>query len=158
VENLQASGLRYPLEPLPEPGDETYYDIEIHVAPDYVYHWSELIMTFDEEPVCSCGTSAVFELPKGQRQVFFAEERIRRKCEKCGEKVNLDKTKAVVRDAWTSRKSRLRGGAAYRFALLVDCGKCLPDSEGGEISASQEMVGTIEDTLQQRFVGVPDWY
>ena len=59
VENRNESGEpKYPLSPFPEFND-VYYDLELHVARDFVYHTSELIDPFGQV-VCPCGRDLRF--------------------------------------------------------------------------------------------------
>jgi hypothetical protein len=61
VESLSASGLRYPLEPLPfdDPAEAAncYYEVQFHFSRDFIYRTSEIIDPFKPEPTCRCGDS-----------------------------------------------------------------------------------------------------
>jgi hypothetical protein len=46
VDSSNESGLTYPLTPFPNWGD-AYYELQLHVATDFVYHTSELIEPFN---------------------------------------------------------------------------------------------------------------
>ena len=45
----------------------------------------------------------------------------------CGAAFDPRTRKASVRDPWTNETSRVPGGATFRFALAIDCGKCWPN-------------------------------
>ena len=56
VEHLGESGLKYPLNKVPDDDDQAYWDLEIHVpARDYVYPMTTVIEPFDREAACRCG-------------------------------------------------------------------------------------------------------
>ena len=41
IDSSNESGMTYPLSPFPDWGD-AYYELQLHVATDFVYHTSEL--------------------------------------------------------------------------------------------------------------------
>ena len=63
VDSSQISGLKYPLAPFPtfsQKDLDVYYEIELHVAHEFIYRFSELIdpfPPFGKEVACSCGGS-----------------------------------------------------------------------------------------------------
>ncbi len=129
VESLGKSGLRYPLEPVPadDTGEsdesECYYEIQLHFGQDFIYHSSEVVETLDEPPECSCENTLEYELELAEDP--FLSPRISMRCPECGTSFDPSKLVAVGRDGFTGEEFRIRGGAVYRFAIVVDCGKCV---------------------------------
>lgn len=125
VESLGTSGLNYPLIPLPfdSPQDaaDCYYELQIHLGRDFIYHVSEDIDPFDDPLVCVCGESLEYDPPSGS-DPFFAS-RIARSCPRCGRAFDPSDLPCSGKDGWTGEALQIPGGATYRFALAVDCGK-----------------------------------
>jgi hypothetical protein len=123
--------LRYPLDedsPADDP-DETYYDIELWLSRDYVYKMSEQIQPFDDDR-CGCGAELVYE-PEIDGKSLFYTSRMHARCNQCQKPFDASTRIATVKNAWTNAPSEVAGGATFRFALVVDCGKCWPEAEGG---------------------------
>jgi hypothetical protein len=150
IEELRKSGLRYPLDRLPELGEEAYYELQVHVASDYVYHTSELIHPFDNES-CVCGTSLEYDTGILSGSVFFTP-RLHDSCPSCGSSFDPSRLPAVVQDGWTAGERIVPGGACYRFALVVDCGKSIPSN--GIISLHPELLALCETHFHTRFYQV----
>lgn len=149
VETFPDSGVRYPLRPCELKADLIYYELQIHLCPDFVYHLSELIQPFraasgasqghgnkasvaggsygesGQEVRCNCGQVLEYA-PEPDHDVFYAF-RIHSTCPRCGRPFDPGDLSAAVRDGWTGEViGEVPGGATYRFAIVVDCGKCLP--------------------------------
>jgi hypothetical protein len=125
VESLGASGLRYPLEPLPfdDPTDasDCYYEVQFHFGRDFIYHRSEVIDPFDPSPTCPCGHTLECE-PESEEDPFCSA-RLAARCLRCGAAFDPTQLVATGRDGWTGTAMRIQGGASYRFAVVIDCGK-----------------------------------
>lgn len=125
VESLRTSGLRYPLEPLPfaDPvaAAYCYYEVQFHFGRDFIYHMSEVIDPFDPSPTCRCGYSVECE-PESDEDPFYSS-RLAARCPRCGAAFDPTQLVATGRDGWTGSAMRVQGGAAYRFAVVLDCGK-----------------------------------
>jgi hypothetical protein len=141
--------LRYPLTRQPE-GD-IYYSLELHRSPDYVYPGGE---TIDPVPTtCACGEDLAFRWdrdevvpPFGAASGIFAE------CEACSRTFDPAKGVATITNPFDGSTEEVRGGAAYRFALKVDCGKCfVPDAR---IAFAPELVALVEDEFGRTFFEV----
>jgi hypothetical protein len=130
VENL-GDRLRYPLDKDPPNADpeETYYDLEMWLSRDYVYKMSEQIDPFDDT-TCACGAELGYDPESGNECLFFTS-RILATCKECGQPFDASTRTAAVRDPWTNDTSDVPGGATFRFALVVDCGKCWPEDQDG---------------------------
>jgi hypothetical protein len=159
VESLEGSGLKYPLSLVPELFD-AYYDLELHLAGDFVYHNSEVIEPFDEV-VCGCGQPLeYYETNKDDdldRPLVYHDDRIYRLCPSCGKPFRPQALMARVRDGWTGESVHRPGGATYLFAVVIDCGKGFA-REGWPIRASEEFIETVTMALGQWFYEVGDIY
>jgi len=126
VESLGTSGLRYPLEPLPfdDPKDvaDCYYEVQFHFGRDFICRMSEVIDPFDPAPACPCGHALVCE-PESDIDPFYST-RLAARCPQCRAAFDPTQLAATVRDGWTGAARRVQGGATYRFAVVIDCGKC----------------------------------
>ena len=138
--NLKLSGLKYPLTVIPGP-DDMYYDVEIHLTEQTVYHTSEIIDPF-EEITCSCG-SEIEQFEPSDRCLFY-DPRLPNHCPSCGTLMNYATLPMMVHDGWTGDESEAAGGVTYRFAIIVDCGKYWPESEA---AVAPEFLAIVEQTL-----------
>jgi hypothetical protein len=157
VESSNASGLRYPLSPFPEWGD-AYYDLEIRVAREFVYHTSEVIDPF-HEVTCECGRPLEFfdRNEEFERPSAFYDGRIYRICPSCGRPFRPQRLTARVRDGYTGEASQRAGGATYLFAVVIDCGKGFA-REGWPIRATEEFRVTVTQALGQEVYEIGDVY
>lgn len=152
VDDLAASGLRYPLEKIPD--EETYYQIELHVATDYVYHCSEFIDIFDRPVTCGCGQPLEYtrEKPWGP----LSPSRIYRTCPWCGAPSRPQDYSIRLRSGRTGEFLGLRpGGAVYQFAIVIDCGKCYDRGEPAQ--ASDRFLDLCQKAIGTRFVQIGDF-
>lgn len=181
VESSNDSGLKYPLTPFPEWGD-AYYELELHLAEDFVHHWSEIIdefpkmacvcgrelrykspsdWTFDANLVESAHSSTLASESEGDKPrrlpLYFPDSRIFRICPTCGRPFRPHEMVARVRDGWTGKASHRSGGCTYLFAVVIDCGKGFA-REGWPIRASEEFVDTVTSALGQKFYEIGDIY
>jgi hypothetical protein len=126
VESLGKSGLRYPLEPLAFLGlreaDDCYYELQFRFGRDFIYDAWESIDPFDPPPSCPLGHPLEYE-PSSSHDPFFSS-RIAANCPSCGAPFDTTQRIAQGRDQFTGAPMQVPGGATYRFAIVVDCGKC----------------------------------
>lgn len=155
VESSNESGLRYPLTPFPEWGD-AYYELELHLAMDFVYHTSELIDPF-REVICKCGRPLEYDdqTPLRPANPVYYDGRIRRICPACGRPFRPQELTARVRDGYTGEASRRTGGATYLFAVVIDCGKGFA-RKGWPIRATEEFLGAVTQALGQKTYEIGD--
>lgn len=159
VTGMKGTGLRYPLQPRPEVPypDDPYYDLQIRLCQDYVYHTSELIDPFPAPPRCDCGTELSFHVKRG-RDIYYSG-RIHFHCPDCGNEFEPSRLAARVRNGWTgSEIGFIPGGACHRFAVSINCGKCLPEREKGNIAFDPELVELFERQLGCQFYQLNDLY
>jgi hypothetical protein len=154
VENLEKSGLASPVDAdLDFEEGPFYYDFELHLSDDYVYHTSEIVEPFDNTD-CACGQSLEMdpegealasepdksgfvnrllkqiglasknEIPHINSYLFYAQ-RIMRTCSRCGTQFTPQSLKAAIVDGMTGEEEIVDGGASYRFAIVLDFGKAL---------------------------------
>ncbi|HEU4390449.1 MAG TPA: hypothetical protein VFV34_21775 [Blastocatellia bacterium] len=124
--NIVNLGIKYPFLTIPVAAEEVYYSLALHWSGDYIYHTSEIIEPFDETR-CRCGTDLGFD---AQNDVFY-ESRLRSACPSCGRPFDPSDLTAVSRHPWTGEPlPPVAGGATYRFAVVLDCGKCIPECDG----------------------------
>jgi hypothetical protein len=145
----EASVLRYPLSQRPE-GPVTY-SFELHRASDYVYPTSE---TIDPVPSrCVCGEELAFQWDTDEVvPAFEASSGIFAECEACSRTFDPAKGVAQVQNPFDGSTESIRGGAAYRFALKVDCGKCFV--EDASLAFAPELVALVEEEFGREFVQI----
>lgn len=113
-------GLKHPLG-FTDDVEGAYFDLELHFSDDFVSARNEMIDPVDA--LCDdCGQDLAYE-PDVMPDTFGAG-RIRRSCPKCSSPFRPQDHVVVFRDGMTGQESELKGGATYRFAIVVDCGKC----------------------------------
>jgi hypothetical protein len=146
VEADEPSPLKYPLSR--RPGGPVSYALEMHRAPEYVYPVSESIASVPT--VCACGEDLAFQWdedevvpPFGASTGIFAE------CEACSRTFDPAKGVARITNPFDGTEAQIRGGAAYRFALKVDCGKCFV--EDPQLAFAPELVALVEDEFGRAF-------
>ncbi len=158
IESLGRAGLRYPLTPPPFQDEQgamdCYYEFQLHLSHDYVYHYSEAISPFDDEPACrSCGESLVYSL--GHEQDPFYDQRISLRCPSCGELFDSTGLPCTAYDLWTNKEYAIPGGVTYRFAVVVDCGKCFGNRS---MKFATELKALVESVLGVATYEVDDAY
>jgi hypothetical protein len=119
-----AASVRYPLTRLEASGSHVF---SLQRGEDFIYPTSKCIDPVATE--CACGEDLAFEWdadeiasPFGDATGIFTE------CSDCSRTFDPSRHEAVVRDPLTGEAARVRGGAAHRFALVVDCGAVFPKS------------------------------
>lgn len=146
VAGVAPSPLRYPLSHEPE-GDASYA-IEVHRAPEYVYPSAPTLAPIPT--VCACGEDLAFEwddeelVPAFERSTgIFAE------CEECSRTFDPTKGTAFLANPFDATKEEIRGGAAYRFALKVDCGDRF--AREPKLTFARELVELVEKQFGRSF-------
>jgi hypothetical protein len=149
--DLNLSSLKYPLTLVPG-AEGVYYDIEFHLAAQTVYHTSEIIEPF-ETIRCQCGTD-LRQIEWSGRSPLY-DSRLPNPCPSCHQPINYASLPLTLRDGFTGTESRVVGGAVYRFAVVVDCGKYWPD---GQAQVARGFLSGIESTLGVRTRVLRDFY
>jgi len=162
VGDLVESGLKYPLSKVAY--EETYYNLEVHVARDYVNHLSSIIEPFEHRAACQCGQLLEFHegSPVGTNdrgdfaRPVFGDTRIHRFCPVCGVPFRPQDYTIRLRYGRTGEDLGPRpGGATYLFAVLIDCGKCY-DREG-PVKASEEFLDICQEATGSPLFQIGDF-
>lgn len=149
--------VRHPLGLIDEE-DGVYFDLELHFSDDFVEVCSEVIDPMDTG--CSeCDEPLGYSLDVGKPDVFRSS-RIRRTCPKCKTEFRPQDRTATYHDGMTCDESDLQGGATYRFAIVIDCGKCWQTETSGDVApaATEEFVSVSSKALGIPLYGVGDFY
>jgi hypothetical protein len=153
VEEGAATAPRYPLSLLPDA--PRTYSLELHRASDYVYPVSKNI-----EPLptlCVCGEELAFEWdPEEVVPAFASSTGIFAECEAFSRTFDPAKGSAHVINPFDGARELVRGGAAYRFALKVDCGKCFVADAA--LAFAPELVASIEEEFGREFLQIGATY
>ncbi len=155
---LAGSDLKYSLEPFDIDPREIYYEFQIHLCLDYVYHTSEIIEPFEDNQLkCSCGNPLAY-WPKKSPDVFY-NGRINFECPQCKARFDTSNLETNVRDGWTNELSKIKGGTTYRFAVVIDCGKCFPrDQRFWPLKIKPELNKLCQKVFNCSFYEVGDFY
>ena len=102
-----------------------------------------------------CGAELRHEAESGSESLFYAP-RLLATCKQCGKPFDPSTRVAKVRDPWTNTESDMPGGATFRFALVVDCGKCWPDD--GAFHVHPELRRLCEAHFGRPFDEIPSVY
>ena len=149
---IESPAIAYPLAPVDVPPQDRTFEIQIHVSSDFVYHASECIDPF-ESSACACGT----QLDYDSEDELFTDLRLPVACPVCGKAFDPSDLPAAYRHPVTGEESLLRGGASYRFAIVIDCGKCVP-SESKAVTADPRFLELCQTELKAPFYEVGDVY
>jgi hypothetical protein len=149
-DNLTA-GTVYPITPVPKvsqlAGQGVYYDLEIHVSDDFVDVGGESIVGY-MDPKCGCGGDLRVEPADDD---VFGHQRIRRTCPKCSAAFRPQDQEVEMVGGVEEAELSVAGGVTYRFAIVIDCGKCWHSDQSGGVErdpkASAEFVALCERAL-----------
>lgn len=138
--------LRYPLSL--EPKGIVSYSLEVHRAPEYVYPVGD---TLDAIPtLCACGEDLAFEWDDEELVPAFADATgIFAECEECSRTFDPTKGTARLANPFDETSEEVRGGAAYRFALKIDCGKSFVADP--KLAFAPELVELVEKQFGRSF-------
>jgi hypothetical protein len=153
VEGKEPHAAKYPLSrkvdgPAP-------YSIELHRASDYVYPVSETIGRVPTK--CACGDDLAFGWDEDEVvPAFEASTGIFHECEACSRTFDPSKGLGTIKNPFDGSTEQVRGGAAYRFALKVDCGKSFVADAA--LCFLPELVALVQDEFGRDFFEVGDLY
>ena len=141
--------VRYPLSQKPE-GRATY-TLEVHRSAEYVYPTARNIGMVPT--ICNCKEDLSFEWDEEELVPAFANATgIFAECEECSRTFEPAKGTATITNPFDDTTEEVPGGAAYRFALKVDCGKCFV--EDGKLAFAPELVALMETEFGRPFYEV----
>jgi hypothetical protein len=141
VEGDAAKDLEYPLSMKPE--GKVAYSIEIHRAPEFVYPVADNIEMIDT--TCNCDEDLAFDWDEDEVvPAFKSSVGIFAECEECSRTFDPAKELATITNAFDEDDDEdIQGGAAYRFALKVDCGKSFV--EDAKLGFAKALVTLFEE-------------
>jgi hypothetical protein len=141
--------VKYPLSHKPDA--PVSYALELHRAHDYVYPSSATIGEL--KTVCRCGEELAFGWDEEELvPAFSSSSGIYAECSACSRTFDPSQGTAIITNPFDGAREEVRGGAAYRFALKVDCGECfVPDPS---IRFAPELVAVIEGEFGRDFYQV----
>jgi hypothetical protein len=140
--------LKYPMSRRPE-GD-VYYRLEVHRAPEYVCPIAETIDLVPTE--CVCGEDLAFDWDDTIVPAFGAASGIFTECEACSRTFDPSKHTATITNPFDGTTHDVAGGAAYRFAIKIDCGKCFVADP--RLAMAPELVALVQDEFGRSFFEV----
>jgi hypothetical protein len=121
---------------------------------DYLYHTSEIIGPF-KSTTCRCGAQLEYKLD--YNEAIF-RRKLRAECPNCQRPFDPSNLEAPYRNGFTGEHGALiKGGVSYLFAVIVDCGKCIPEADT-EISIRPELKELCERHFGRPFYDVGDFY
>jgi hypothetical protein len=145
--------VKYPLSMKPD-GDVSF-TFEIHRALEYVYPASDTITPL--ETLCSCGEELEFEWDEDELiPAFTMSNGIFAECDECSRTFDPAKGTARIEDPFGGGAEEVRGGAAYRFAIKVDCGSYFVEDK--RLAFAPELVAFVEKELGRNFYEVGTLY
>jgi len=119
--DLSQTPVRHPVELFDIEPAQTWYNIQLELSHDYIYRTGDGIESF---PSTRCGCGA--ELEFYERNTPFYTSKIRSVCPECGLQFDPSTITVELCNGFTGNCSRVPGGATSKFALVVDCDKCVP--------------------------------
>ena len=153
VEGKDALSARYPLSRKVD--GAVSYSFELHRASDFVYPSSK---TLGRVPTkCACGDDLAFGWDEDEVvPAFEASTGIFHECEACSRTFDPSKGVGTLTNPFDRSTVQVRGGAAYRFALEVDCGTCFVAD--ATLCFLPELVALVQDEFGRDFFEVGDVY
>lgn len=141
--------LQYPLSITP--AGKVRYALEVHRADEYVYPTADAIGPVPT--ICRCGEDQAFEWDDEELvPTFGASSGIFAECEECSRTFEPSKGNAVITNPFDGSTAEVPGGAAYRFALKVDCGTSFaPDAK---LAFNPLLVALVENEFGRQFYEV----
>lgn len=149
VEGDAAKELEYPLSRKPE--GKVAYSIELHRATEYVYPVADNIEMIDT--TCNCDEELTFDWDEDEVvPAFKSSVGIFAECEECSRTFDPAQETATITNPFDGEEDDVRGGAAYRFALKVDCGKSFVAD--AKLTFAKELVALFEEEFGRTFYEV----
>lgn len=144
-----SADLRYPLSR--RPSGETSWTLELHRAPEYVVPTRDAFDELDTE--CRCGEDLAFEWDESDVvPAFRGCSGIFAECEECSRTFDPSKSTATIQNPFDRTEVEVAGGAAYRFALVVDCGSSFVADAA--LAFAPELVTAVEEVFGRGFYEV----
>jgi hypothetical protein len=147
-EGVTAAGGRskYPLSMRPE--GALGYTLEVHRADEYVYPTAPNIGKL--QVICNCKEDLSFEWDEEEIVPAFKDATgIFAECEECSRTFDPSKGSATITNPFDQSTDDVRGGAAYRFALVVDCGESFVKDP--RLAFAPDLVALMESEFGRSF-------
>jgi hypothetical protein len=146
----KASAIRFPLAGIEPAAGE--YDLELHRSDELSYPIAENIGPIDTE--CNCGEDLAFEWDDDEiHSPFGASSGIFLECSECSRTFDPSQGEAEVKDPFTGATSQVRGGATYRFALVLSAKEPLATRARGAVF-HPDLVKLFEEEFGRDFYEV----
>lgn len=153
VEPGTSPPVNYPLTLTPE--SNVRWSLEIHRALEYVYPVSDSIKPLPSE--CKCGEDLSFEWDEDEVvPAFRAATGIFAECDECSRTFDPAKEVATIKNPFDGSKEKMPGGAAYRFAIKVDCGDSFVAD--AKLAFAPALVELVEKEFGRSFYQVGSLY
>jgi hypothetical protein len=150
---VEGSAAKYPLTR--RPAGEARHTFELHRCSEYVYPLAESIDALPTE--CPCGEDLGFQWDEDEVvPAFRSSGGIFAECEACGRTFDPGKRSAAIRNPFGGAPEQVFGGAAYRFALKVDCGESFVAD--GSLAFARELVALVDGEFGRDFFEVGSLY
>lgn len=145
-EGDDSSPVKYPLSRRPE--GRVSYSLEVHRADEYVYPSAPTIARVPT--TCNCKEDLSFEWDEEELvPAFGTATGIFAECEECSRTFDPSKGSAIITNPFDKSTEEVRGGAAYRFALVVDCGECFVGDP--KLAFAPDLVALVESEFGRTF-------
>ncbi len=139
-------GLRYPLARKPD--GAAPYALEIHRSADYVVPTARTVGTLPSR--CACGDDLAFAWDEDEVIPAFEDSTgIFAECEACSRTFDPTKGAALIANPFDGSSIEVRAGAAYRFALKVDCGESFV--RDAALAFAPELAPLLEEEFGREF-------
>jgi hypothetical protein len=142
--------IQYPLTHKPD-GDVITYALELHRCAEYVYPNADGIEELATE--CRCGEDLSFLWDDEELvPAFDPSSGIYQECEACSRSFEPVKESALITNPFDGTSQEIPGGAAYLFALKVDCGKSFVRDSA--LAFAPALVALVENEFGREFYQV----
>lgn len=143
---VNGGGITYPLTHKPE--GAASYAFEIHRAGEYVCPVAKTITPL--ATVCNCGEDISFAWdPDEVVPAFEKSTGIFTECEECSRTFDPSKVTSMITNPFDGSKEEVRGGGAYRFAIVIDCGESYVGD--ARLAFAPELVAILENEFNRSF-------
>ena len=147
IEGDSASGLEYPLTHAPD-GASRSYRFEIHRAQEFIVPVAKNLPPIPT--TCRCKEDLSFEWDDEEVVTAFPKSTgIFTECEACSRTFDPSQASSELGNPIDGAKEEVRGGAAYRFALKIDCGTAF--TRDAKNRFRPELVALLEKEFSRLF-------
>jgi hypothetical protein len=148
VWDVTGDAARYPLSAAPPGPGDAAFAIELHRSAEYVYPLADGIDPLPTE--CACGEDLGFQWDEDEVvPAFRSSGGIFAECDACSRTFDPSKRSAAIANPFGGGAEQVMGGAAYRFALKVDCGERFVRDTG--LAFARELVVLVESEFGRDF-------